>query len=201
MAAPHRIMPDRTDLALLLCRCARGDESAFAGFYDATAPRAWGLALRVVRNRAQTEEVLQEAYLTAWRQSGRYDPARGRASSWFLTIVHRTAVDRVRSAHASSRREQTYAAQRYAGRETDATAAAADGSFEARGMRGALEALTDLQRQAVELAYWGGCTHAEVAKILEIPLGTAKTRIRDGLVRLRDTFDAIDQRSGEASST
>ena len=176
------------DLGGLLRRCARGDDKAFAAFYDATSSRAWGLALRVVRNRAHAEEVMQEAYLQAWRQSGRFDAARGRAESWFLTIVHRSAVDRVRSAEASTRRDQQYIEQSQNIPEQDATASAAHRTLEARRVHGALDALTELQRQAVELAYWGGYTHTEVAGLLEIPVGTAKTRIRDGLIRLRDTL-------------
>jgi RNA polymerase sigma-70 factor (ECF subfamily) len=180
--------PTGTDLAQLLRRCARGDESAFGEFYDATSARAWGMALRVLRNRAQAEEVLQEAYLQAWRQSGRFDPRRGGAGAWLLTIVHRSAVDRVRSAEASSRREQTYLDQSNVAPEPDATGAAVEASVEARRVRTALSGLTELQRQAVELAYWGGYTHTEVAGILDVPVGTAKTRIRDGLIRLRDTL-------------
>ena len=176
------------DVGGLLRRCARGDESAFAAFYDATSSRAWGLALRVVRNRAHAEEIMQEAYLSAWRQSSRFDPKRGRAESWFLTIVHRAAVDRVRSVEASSRREQHYTQQDQSIPEPDATASAVHQTFEARRVHGALDALTERQRQAVELAYWGGYTHTEVAGLLDIPVGTAKTRIRDGLIRLRDTL-------------
>ena len=172
----------------LLRQCARGEESAFAAFYDATSSRAWGLALRVVRNRAHAEEVVQEAYLTAWRQCGRFDANRGRAESWFLTIVHRKAVDRVRSAEATTRRDQQYTEQSQSMPETDTTASAVHHTFEARRVHTALEALTNLQRQAVELAYWGGYTHTEVAGLLDIPVGTAKTRIRDGLIRLRDTL-------------
>lgn len=175
-------------LAGLLRRCARGDESAFAAFYDATSARGWGLALRVLRNPTHAEEVLQEAYLSAWRQSSRFDPKRGRAESWFLTIVHRAAVDRVRSAEAARRRDQQHIDQASSPPEADPTASAVHQSFEARRVHGALEALTELQRQAVELAYWGGYTHTEVAGLLEIPVGTAKTRIRDGLIRLRDTL-------------
>jgi len=176
------------DLASLLRRCARGDESAFGEFYDATSARAWGLALRVLRNRAHAEEVLQEAYLQVWRQAGRFDPARGGAGAWLLTIVHRSAVDRVRSAEASSRREQTYVDQSHVAPESDATGSAVEASMEAHRVRSALSGLTEIQRQAVELAYWGGYTHTEVAGILEVPVGTAKTRIRDGLIRLRDTL-------------
>ncbi len=180
--------PAGADLTALLRQCARGEESAFANFYDATSSRAWGLALRVVRNRALAEEVLQEAYLSMWRQSGRFDPSRGRAESWFLTIVHRAAVDRVRSAEASSRREHQYGEQTQVRPEPDATATAVHQSLEARRVHGALDSLTELQRQAIELAYWGGYSHTEVAGLLDIPVGTAKTRIRDGLIRLRDTL-------------
>jgi RNA polymerase sigma-70 factor (ECF subfamily) len=175
-------------LGRLLRSCAHGDESAFAAFYDATSSRAWGLALRVVRNPAHAEEVLQEAYLRTWCQSSRFDPQRGRAESWFLTIVHRTAVDRVRSAEASTRREQHYTVRDQTIPDPDATASAVQQTFEARRVHGALGALTELQRQAIELAYWGGYTHTEVAGLLNIPVGTAKTRIRDGLIRLRDTL-------------
>jgi RNA polymerase sigma-70 factor (ECF subfamily) len=185
---PDEGAPTGPDLAALLKRCSRGDESAFAEFYDRTASRAWGLALRVIRNPAQAEEVTQEAYLQAWRQSSRFDPNRGTAMSWLLTIVHRAAVDRVRSAEASAQRDHRYAEQSYAAVEPDSTAVAVLGSFEARKVRSAMNALTELQRQALELAYWGGYTHTEVAGILEVPVGTAKTRIRDGLIRLRDTL-------------
>jgi RNA polymerase sigma-70 factor (ECF subfamily) len=185
---PQAGAPAGADPGELLRRCARGDESAFADFYDATSSRAWGVALRVVRNRAHAEEVVQEAYLSAWRQSGRFDPKRGRAESWFLTIVHRAAVDRVRSAEASTRRDQRYTEQSQSMPEQDATATAVHRSLEARRVHGALDSLTERQRQAVELAYWGGYTHTEVAGLLDIPVGTAKTRIRDGLIRLRDTL-------------
>ncbi|WP_457206078.1 ECF RNA polymerase sigma factor SigK [Nocardioides sp. P5_C9_2] len=174
-------------LASLLQQCSRGDEAAFAQVYDATSSRAYGLALRVVRNPAHAEEVVQEAYLDAWRSSSRYDPARGSALGWLLTIVHRKAVDRVRSAEAATQRDATYH------RETrqvdhDQTAEAAHSSLEAQRVRGAVSTLTAVQREAVELAFFGGYTHTEVATMLDVPVGTAKTRIRDGLIRLRDAM-------------
>jgi RNA polymerase sigma-70 factor, ECF subfamily len=173
------------DLAGLLHRAGRGDEAAFAEFYDATSARAYGLALRVVRNPAHAEEVTQEAYLDAWRSSTRYDPQRGSAAGWLLTIVHRKAVDRVRSVEAATARDEGW------NRDTapvdhDQTAETAQASLEAARVRHAVATLTDVQRQAVELTYFGGYTHTEVAALLDVPLGTAKTRIRDGLIRLRD---------------
>ena len=173
------------DLAALLKRSALGDRDAFAALYDATAARAYGLAVRVVRDPAQAEEVTQEAYLDLWRTAGRFDPQRGSAISWMLTIVHRKAVDRVRSAEASTRRDETYQRRQHQV-DHDTTAEAAHASLEARRVRHALTELTPAQRQAIELTYLDGYTHTEVAQMLDLPLGTAKTRIRDGLIRLRD---------------
>lgn len=173
------------DLGALLKRSAQGDRGAFAELYDATAPRAYGLALRVVRDPAQAEEVAQEAFFEIWRTASRFDPERGSATSWLLTIVHRRAVDRVRSAEAATRRDATYHRE-HKPVDRDVTAEAAEASLEARRVRHALTELTPVQRQAIELSYFGGYTHTEVARLLDLPLGTAKTRIRDGLIRLRD---------------
>ena len=174
-------------LASLMQRSSRGDEAAFAELYDLTSARAYGLALRVVRNPAQAEEVVQEAYLDAWRTSSRFDPARGSAAGWLLTIVHRKSVDRVRSAEAATARDATYH------RETepvehDSTVESAHASLDAQRVRTAVAGLTAVQREAVELAFFGGYTHTEVATMLDVPVGTAKTRIRDGLIRLRDAM-------------
>lgn len=175
------------DLADLLRRSARGDEDAFAALYDATSRRLFGLVLRIVRDHAMSEEVTQEVYLDVWRHCARFDPGRGSALSWLMTIAHRTAVDRVRASEAARRRDDAHAASSQEV-EFDTTAEAAQSSLEAQRVRRALTTLTDAQRSAVELAYLGGYTHTEVARLLDLPLGTAKTRIRDGLVRLRDTL-------------
>lgn len=186
-ATPHEGVAAGPDLVELLRRCGRGDEAAFAQLYDAAASRVFGLAVRVVRDRAQAEEVTQEAFLEIWRTSGRYDPDRGSPLAWLLTITHRKAVDRVRAAEAASRRDVSYH-HRTQAVEHDSTAEAAHASIEAHRVRGALAHLTDAQREAVSLAYLGGYTHTEVASMLDLPLGTAKTRIRDGLIRLRDAL-------------
>jgi RNA polymerase sigma-70 factor (ECF subfamily) len=175
------------DLAALLVRSAHGDERAFAQLYDVMAARVYGLAVRVLRDPSQAEEVVQEALLETWRTAARFDPSRGNATSWILTIVHRRAVDRVRSAEAATRRDTSYHQQNQSV-DHDATAEAAHASLEAHRVRKSLDALTAVQRQAVELAYFGGYTHTEVATMLDLPVGTAKTRIRDGLIRLRDTM-------------
>jgi RNA polymerase sigma-70 factor, ECF subfamily len=179
--------PRQPDLSELLRASARGDDKAFADLYDATSRRLYGLVVRVVRDPAQAEEVAQEAFLEIWRTSARFDPARGSAMSWMMTIAHRKAVDRVRSAEAASRRDQTYEATTQE-RAYDITAEEVERSLEGQRVRNALESLTETQRGAVQLAYFGGYTHNEVAALLGIPLGTAKTRIRDGLIRLRDTL-------------
>ena len=175
-------------LAELVKRSARGDQKAFAEWYDATSARAFGLAVRVLRDRAQAEEVTQECYLDCWRHAARFDPAKGSAMSWLLTIVHRKAVDRVRSAEASDRREAAYGRRDLAVAH-DETSESATASIEAGRVRAALADLTTKQREAVELAFLGGYTHTEVATLLDLPIGTAKTRIRDGLIRLRDALN------------
>ena len=182
--------PGRTDaplLAELLRSSSRGDQAAFARLYDATAARVHGLVLRVVRDPAQAEEVTQEAFLEIWRTASRFDDQRGSALSWLLTIGHRKAVDRVRAAEASSRRDTRYHDTNQPVAH-DETAEAATATFEAQRVRHAMQTLTQVQREAIGLAYFGGYTHTEVATMLDLPIGTAKTRIRDGLIRMRDTL-------------
>jgi RNA polymerase sigma-70 factor (ECF subfamily) len=175
------------ELTELLKACSLGEEAAFAKLYDATAARLFGLVLRTVRDRAQAEEVTQDAYLDIWRNSARFDPDRGSAMSWLMTIGHRKAVDRVRSAEAARRRDTAYEARDQA-TPFDQTAEDAHRNLDAQRVQKALDTLTPTQRGALELAYFGGYTHREVATMLDLPLGTAKTRIRDGLIRLRDTL-------------
>lgn len=186
-----------TDLATLLRHSARGDEAAFANFYDATAAQAHGLALRVVRNPAHAQEVTQEAYLEVWRHCARFDESRGSARGWLLMIVHRAAVDRVRATESAARRDQAWEAEqqhvdpRTQPADQDETATAVEDELERQRVRQAVADLTPVQREAVGLAYFGGYTHTEVAGMLEVPLGTAKTRIRDGLIRLRDALGVV----------
>ena len=178
---------DAPDLGELLRRSSRGDEAAFAELYDATSARVYGLVLRVVRDPAQAQEVTQEVFLETWRTASRFDAQRGSAISWILTISHRKGVDRVRSAEAASRRDTSYHQTSHTA-EHDSTAESATAAIEGRRVRQAMADLTVAQRTALELAYFGGYTHTEVATMLDLPVGTAKTRIRDGLIRLRDTM-------------
>ena len=175
------------ELTELLKACSLGEEAAFGKLYDATSARLFGVVLRTVRDRAQAEEVTQDAYLDIWRNSARFDPDRGSALSWLMTIGHRKAVDRVRSAEAAGRRDTAYEAH-HTPTPFDQTSEEAHRNLDAQRVRRAMDSLTETQRGAVELAYFGGYTHREVAAMLKLPLGTAKTRIRDGLIRLRDTL-------------
>ena len=177
----------RDSLQTQLWAAGRGDESAFAALYDTVASRVYGLVLRILRDVHQSEEVTQEVFLQIWETSNRFDPARGSALSWVMTIAHRRAVDRVRSSEAQRRRDITDA-ERSVRTPFDQTSEAAHSSLDAAQVRGALATLSPARRRALELAYLGGHTHLEVSQLLQIPLGTAKTQIRDGLIQLRDSL-------------
>jgi RNA polymerase sigma-70 factor (ECF subfamily) len=182
--------PDRE----LLQRVGRGDQAAFAELYDAMAGLVHGVVLRVVRDPSQSEEVVQEVFVELWRVAPRFDAERGSVTSWVATIAHRRAVDRVRSEQASRNRIEREVSK--VERDHDSVAESVIDSdhtdFERRRVRRALDRLTSMQRQAVELAYFGGYTYREVAALLEVPEGTIKTRIRDGMIRLRDELGASE---------
>ena len=167
----------------LLRKVARGDEAAFAALYDELAPRIYGLARRILRDPAQAEEVAQEALVEVWRTAARYDPAKGSAMSWALTIAHRRAVDRVRSEQASTERERRLATEE---RPYDEVVEEATARLERQQVQRCLEGLTELQREAITLAYYRGYSYREVAELLDTGLPTVKTRMRDGLIRMRD---------------
>jgi RNA polymerase sigma-70 factor, ECF subfamily len=169
----------------MLGRTARGDHAAFGTLYDAMKSPVFGTVLRVVRDPAQSEEVTQEAFIDVWRHAARFDPEVGSARTWIMTMAHRRAVDRVRRAEASGERDHR-AATRATTREYDDVIESVERTLEAERVRRCLEDLTDLQRESVTLAYYDGYTYPEVAQRLNSPLGTIKTRMRDGLVRLRD---------------
>lgn len=174
---------DRQGLDDALVAAGRGDEAAFAHVYDALAPAVYGLARRVVRDPARAEEITQEVFVSVWRFATRFDPAQGSARTWTMTLTHRRAVDVVRSEEAASRREN-----RTATHETpfDTVADQAGANLEGERVRRCLASLTDLQREAVTMAYYGGYTYPEVSTLLKVNLSTIKTRMRDGLIRLRD---------------
>jgi RNA polymerase sigma-70 factor (ECF subfamily) len=168
-----------------LLRVAKGDDGAFAELYDAVAPAVFGLAKRVLRQGELAEEVAQEVLLEVWQLAPRFDPGRGTGFAWVMTMAHRRAVDRVRAVQAASDRE-IRVGQRSVEREHDEVAEAVEHLLEAEAVRGCIDALTDLQRESVILAYFSGLSYPEVAEQLGTPLGTIKTRMRDGIIRLRD---------------
>lgn len=175
---------DREEADQLLVRVAGGDHTAFERLYDMVSGPVYGLVHRVLRDPAQSEEVTQEAMLELWRSAARFDPGRGSALSWALTLAHRRAVDRVRSARAATERERREAL-RATGPAFDPVVEEVEAELEHEWVRRCLDRLTALQRQSVTLAYYDGYTYREVAERLSLPLGTVKTRMRDGLTRLR----------------
>lgn len=172
-------------VAELLVRVADTDRAAFAELYDMLSPRAFGLIVRVLVDRAQAEEVLQEVFLEIWQSAGRFAPNKGQGRSWVLTIAHRRAVDRVRASQASSDRD-VRAGLRDLHSQPEAVDDQAELRVEGRRVHHALAALPEAQREALTLAYFGGYSQSEIAALVGAPLGTVKTRIRDGLSRLRE---------------
>jgi RNA polymerase sigma-70 factor (ECF subfamily) len=168
----------------LLVRAAAGDQSAFARLYDMLSPRVFGLILRVLVDRSQSEEVLQEVFLEVWQSASRFVPNKGQGRSWILTIAHRRAVDRVRSAQASADRD-VRAGFRNLDVAHDGVAEEVELRIEGRRVAQAVAALPEAQREALTLAYYGGYSQSEIAALVGAPLGTIKTRMRDGLSRLR----------------
>ena len=163
---------------LLLDRLTRGDRSALGEFYDLYSGPVYGMALRLLRDAPEAEDVVQEVFLQVWRQAERYDPSRGKPEAWLFTIARTRALDRLR--------------RRAARREDTEDAAPAPSQFPqgdtVLAVRKALDILSADQRRAVELAYYVGLTQSEIAETLGEPLGTIKTRIRTAMIRMRETL-------------
>ncbi len=181
VAAPQ----PRVDIDDLLIRVGRGDEQAFEALYDQVSARVFGLIKRVLRDPAQAEEVTQEVMVEVWRTSARFDRQKGSATAWVFTIAHRRAVDRVRAEQAGADRVRKVAASS-AETPFDDVVETATARIEQQQVRRCLGGLTDLQREAITLAYYGGRSYREVATLLDTALPTIKTRMRDGLIRMRD---------------
>ncbi|MFB7930785.1 MULTISPECIES: ECF RNA polymerase sigma factor SigK [Streptomyces] len=180
---------DDPGLDRLLVRAADGDEEAFAELYDALAHTVLGLATRVIRDKAQAEEVTQDVMVEVWRTADRFRPARGAARNWVLTLAHRRAVDRVRSV-AAGRARELRAAVREQERSFDTVAEEVETREEQRVVFRCLTELTRELRLPLVLAYYEGLTYAEVAEALSMPAGTVKSRMRQGLRRLHDCMEA-----------
>lgn len=173
-----------TDLDDLLRRVAQRDVDAFAAFYDHTRARVFGMVTRVLRDPGYSEETTQDVYLQVWRNAGNYDPAAGSPLAWLLTLAHRRAVDRVRSEQAATVRESRWGAATVEP-PVDHVADAAIGFDERRRVTDCLDSLTDVQREAIQLAYYDGLTYAQVSERLSANLATIKSRMRDALRGLR----------------
>jgi len=167
---------------------ANGDPGALAELYDRNARLVFSLALRILQNRADAEDVVQDVFAQAWAQAGRYDTGRGAVAAWMLTIARSRAIDRLRS--RNSRPETTSDARVV--EDVPDSAARQDlqllSAEQVESLRGALAQLPAAQRVALELAYYEGLTHAEIAERLSEPLGTVKTRIRQAVIRLRESL-------------
>jgi len=175
----------------LVALVARSDEPALAELYDRVGGTAYGLAYRVLRDEALAEDAVQEAFLGLWRSAGSFIPERAKASTWILTLVHRRAVDLVR-------REQRRRAEPIEGVPEPAVGSAEEAAWlrlDRERVQGALAQLPDQQREAIELAYYGGYTQSELAERLGQPLGTIKSRMFSGLTRLRDLLDEGTERT------
>jgi RNA polymerase sigma-70 factor (ECF subfamily) len=173
-----------SDLDALLHRVARRDTDAFAALYDNTKSRVYGLVVRVLRDAGYSEETTQEIYLEVWRSAAAFDSNKGSALSWLMTMAHRRAIDRVRSEQATGQRESRYGAATVE-RSGDLVADSAIAADERRRVAECLGSLTDVQRQCIDLAYYGGLTYAEVSQRLSANLSTIKSRMRDAMRGLR----------------
>ncbi len=172
-----------TDLAAQIGLVARGDAAAFDDLFEKVGPAVFGIVLRVIRDPAQSEEVTQEVLLEVWQNASKFDAGRGSAMAWVMMLAHHRAVDRVRSVQKESERERRTASAEI---PYDDVIEAVESSLERERVRRCLKSLTDLQRESVTLAYYGGYTYDQVASLLGVPTGTIKTRMRDALIRLRD---------------
>ncbi|MFZ4894698.1 sigma-70 family RNA polymerase sigma factor [Plantibacter sp. Mn2098] len=169
----------------LLARVAQGDQAAFGELYDHIAPRVLGLVKRVLVDHAQSEEVTQEVFLEVWQNATRFEPGKGTATTWVLTMAHRRAIDRVRASQAGRDRDLKIGIRDF-DPGFDSVQETAEIRIEHERVKRAFTRLSELQREAVSLAYYGGYSHSEISTLLDVPIGTVKTRLRDGMIRLRD---------------
>ena len=174
----------------LIPKIVQKDREAFERFYDLLAPLAFSLIVRIVKSRSDAEELLQDVFYYVWEKSANFNPDRGTPQAWVLTIARSRAIDRLRA-----RKSRPQTAEPLDGESEDWRFADSRSQqvLEARDMRAALETqlagLSEIQREALELAYFEGLTQSEIAQKLELPLGTVKTRLRDGLIKLREILE------------
>lgn len=182
-AAPQLSLANVLDA--LLVRVAGGDQGAFSELYDHIAPRVLGLIKRVLVDHAQSEEVTQEVFLEVWQNAAKFEAGKGTATTWVLTMAHRRAIDRVRASQAGRDRDLKIGIRDFDDRVDDVQETV-EIRIEHERVKRAFTRLSELQREAVTLAYYGGYSHSEISNLLGVPIGTVKTRLRDGMIRLRD---------------
>ena len=193
MGAPQDSIAINTrdqDWTTLIRNSARGDQSALGELYDATSRLVFGLVLRIVGDRASAEEVLLDVYTQAWRQAANYDEARGAPLAWLMTIARSRAIDRIRSSKHDQQKDPLDAVAELSDREPSPEQATVD-SERRQLVRAALDTLPTEQREVVELAYYSGLSHSEIASRLGQPLGTVKTRTRLAMIKLRDMLRPV----------
>ncbi|QII06444.1 sigma-70 family RNA polymerase sigma factor [Rhodococcoides fascians A25f] len=184
---------EETDrLRRLMASVAQGDRTAFAELYDATSARVYGMVLRVLRDPGYSEETAQEVFLQIWRAAPNYDPNQGSPLAWIMTLAHRRAVDRVRSEQSGTDREAAYGAVSHTP-EHDEVLETVTQRLESEAVVACLETLTDTQSESVRMAYYSGYTYREVAERLGVAVPTIKSRIRDGLIKLKTCLGVIPQ--------
>ncbi len=177
----------KQSLETLLAAVASGDRDAFSMLYDEVADTVYGLARRVVVDPSRAQEIAQEVLVEVWQKADRFDPSRGSAITWIAVMTRRRAIDVVRSSEASRSREERVVVDPD---HPDPVSEKVVDLDERHAVRRAMDSLTGLQRQALELAFFQDLTHTQVAEALDTPLGTVKTRIRDGLKRLTAEMEA-----------
>jgi RNA polymerase sigma-70 factor, ECF subfamily len=175
----------------LMARVATADNAAFAELYDLTNRRVYGIVLKVLRSHEHAQEVTQEVYVEVWKQASAYKSDKGSVIAWMATMAHRRAVDRVRSVSSEVARDERYAFIDL-DRESDEVWDSVAQKYDVERVREALGHLTPIQRQAIQLAYYDGLTQSQIAKAINLPLGTVKTRVRDGLRRLGDALGGAE---------
>ncbi|WP_049822056.1 sigma-70 family RNA polymerase sigma factor [Arthrobacter sp. H41] len=181
-------LPLRTRVGRLLARTAAGDQDAFAELYRVMSSRVYRLAQQMVVDSDLSQEITQDVFLQVWQKAHTFEASKGPPVAWLMMITHRRALDRARAEHTSSNRNAAYAVATYTP-DFDQTAETAINRLEEQDITRSLKTLSATQRESINLAYYDGLTYQQVGAHLGIPLATAKTRIRDGLIRLKSSME------------
>jgi RNA polymerase sigma-70 factor (ECF subfamily) len=181
-----RTKDEERDDASLLSRVQSGDQDALAALYDRHGSIAFGLACRITGDESGAEEAVQDAFVSLWKQAPRFDPSRGQVRSWLLTIVHHRAVDLVRRRSSRPERQLPDGVEEFLVDSRAGPEQLAEWALNARAVRDAVSRIPDDQRKTVEMAYFAGMTHSEIAEAMDVPLGTVKSRLRIAFEKMRE---------------